>query len=605
VVMKSQKRFILALLLILLMRSGWQAQARSLHSLGNGLDDVPQKHLLDESQRVISGPQAADMITQYGITWTFDQTYETGQFANGDYWVVGPVTITAITPDFDGSVNGWEVNPVYAGDQGFDSFCGNFDASLVPDLPYVALPGQSIVKSVASDHSTRNCLQTATVLTVVAAIPPGGGATVFRPPYVGTDKPYYYVSDLRTELLPAYPPVEDTPTLAWVESSFGRVQLDHKGGAVGRYLHPIDNIPDYGGDIGRRNGDGALRLMLNDPISARMPALIAYVQYGIDLYHMMLDGHTWPDGGGHRPGQKLPLTFAATLLDHPGMKAAIQDATFFHEDKVMWYSPVAAHTLYGSDQGYDFDLLEQRYWEVIVSDLNGQVSGYKSYRDPYGYIDGGYMPAGGYQFCCTSQPWKGSALALHLLPQMKLVWYTTAIYDYADRWVSFGAWTQPDPCAPAEANWDNYGVTFGPDGNGGCIPDTDPSDGIGRFPQQHGQAPDGGYRYSNFQAAMWDAYRHEGLLSLSAIPRDQTVFLNWQVNVSLPLTSTWQIEYYTTTLNILTATDPFSTTRTYTLTNLTNYQWYTITLTTDPLSLTDTLRIMPTGILIYLPLGLK
>ena len=27
-------------------------------------------------------------ITQYGITWTFDKEYESGQFASGDYWVV-------------------------------------------------------------------------------------------------------------------------------------------------------------------------------------------------------------------------------------------------------------------------------------------------------------------------------------------------------------------------------------------------------------------------------------------------------------------------------------------------------------------------------------
>lgn len=31
-----------------------------------------------------------DTISQYGITWIFDQDYEYGQFANGDYWVVGP-----------------------------------------------------------------------------------------------------------------------------------------------------------------------------------------------------------------------------------------------------------------------------------------------------------------------------------------------------------------------------------------------------------------------------------------------------------------------------------------------------------------------------------
>ena len=61
-----------------------------------------------------------DQLSQYGITFTFDKDYPTGQFANGDYWVVGPVTITRITPDFDGTHHGWEVNPIFEGPQGFD-----------------------------------------------------------------------------------------------------------------------------------------------------------------------------------------------------------------------------------------------------------------------------------------------------------------------------------------------------------------------------------------------------------------------------------------------------------------------------------------------------
>ena len=34
---------------------------------------------------------------------------------------------------------------------------------------------------------------------------------------------------------------------------------------------------------------------------------------------------------------------------------------------------------------------------------------------------------------------------------------------------------------------DGYGKEFGPDGNGGCILDSDASDGIGRYPQFHGK----------------------------------------------------------------------------------------------------------------------
>jgi len=39
-----------------------------------------------------------NQISQFGITWTFDKAYEYGQFANGDYWVVGPIKIIGINP---------------------------------------------------------------------------------------------------------------------------------------------------------------------------------------------------------------------------------------------------------------------------------------------------------------------------------------------------------------------------------------------------------------------------------------------------------------------------------------------------------------------------
>ena len=50
------------------------------------------------------------------------------------------------------------------------------------------------------------------------------------------------------------------------------------------------------------------------------------------------------------------------------------------------------------------------------------------------------------------------------------------------------------------------------------------------------------------------------------------------------------------------------TARAYTLTGLTNYQWYTVTLNamvdSTPI-LTDTVRVMPTNFLVRLPLMMK
>ncbi len=50
-----------------------------------------------------SAPKLEDLplresVSQYGITWTFEKPARVGQFVNGDWYVVGPVTIKAIDP---------------------------------------------------------------------------------------------------------------------------------------------------------------------------------------------------------------------------------------------------------------------------------------------------------------------------------------------------------------------------------------------------------------------------------------------------------------------------------------------------------------------------
>jgi len=457
----------------------------------------------------IGSALAASSISQYGMTWTFDSDYETGQYANGDYWVVGPVAITGISPS--GSGNGWEVNPVVTGGQGFGSGCygGNYDASLTPSLPYTANPGDSIVKVIASGND-RPCVRTASVLTVVDSVPPGNGADVFRPPYVGTDKPMYLVADLRTELLPSVAPVSSIKSLQWTEDRYAKVQLDHKGGGIGRALHPSDHMPDYGGDIGRDNADGALALMLDDPVSEKMQALINYVQYGIDIHYMVRIGQVWPGGGGHRPGQLLPLAFAAVMLDDQEMKDDIEQIRlggWLHEQRVMWWGENADRALYGYPQGTGDG---NDYWNRLET----HSSGGKSMKDIYGFIDGGWDPGQSYQGCCTSQPWKGTAIAFHIMPELKDVWYDETFFDYTDRWVNFGVWTEPDPCAPvSQGGGHDYDSGF-------CIIDPDiayfnsvddfacnAGSQCGRFPERHGTGADSGGRRSTFQDNMWDAYR--------------------------------------------------------------------------------------------------
>jgi hypothetical protein len=474
-------------------------------------------------------------LEQHGIGFIFAEEPTHGTFANGDLWVLGPVTLIGMTPQFHGEHNGWEVNPADISAQGFDVRVADFDPSRVPSFPYTAEPGQSIVKTASwapfDDEECRPCLQTAAVLTVLAEPPPDEGATVFRPPYFGADKPYYSTTELQTELLPELPAPPSANTLEEVAAQFAGVQLDHKVNWTGAFIHPVDNMAEYGSSIAQRSANAALRLMLDDPVEDKMPGIIGYVQAGIDLHHMALGGAYWPPGGGHGEGRKLPVTLAAVLLGDTAMQDAVSGAgrEQYGENGGMYYSAAADTVLFGQTPNS-----EESYWTNLVFD-----TGSRTIIDPYELIDGGHIPGWSYQFCCTALPWKSTATAVRLMPELERVWNHEEFFTYVDRWVSFGAWAQPDTCAPPRGvcdggtnpgaacttasapevctgdeatcdttvSWDaEYGVTYGPDGSGGCIPDTDPSDGIGRFPLQHGANADGGHYGSAFADELWDAH---------------------------------------------------------------------------------------------------
>jgi hypothetical protein len=105
------------------------------------------------------------------------------------------------------------------------------------------------------------------------------------------------------------------------------------------------------------------------------------------------------------------------------------------------------------------------------------------------------------------------------------------------------------------------------------------------------------------------AYEYSPVLDLWLQPTDQTLHLTWQVDNVLPVTSTWQIEYDGPAGDVTSPiTGVARPTQVYSLTGLTNYTWYTVTLKAmlnGTAILTDTAIGMPTDRLIYLPLVIK
>ena len=98
-------------------------------------------------------------------------------------------------------------------------------------------------------------------------------------------------------------------------------------------------------------------------------------------------------------------------------------------------------------------------------------------------------------------------------------------------------------------------------------------------------------------------------LQLSGSPNDQTILLNWQVNSPVAPGTTWQISYSGPAGDQPSPiTGLAEGTRSYTLTGLTNYTTYDITLNAmvsgSPV-LTDTVSVMPTDLFVFLPIVLN
>ena len=314
-------------------------------------------------------------ISQYGITWTFDKKHEAGQFATGDYWVLGPVNVIGITTDLhapgftpgpgqDGSM----VNPGIDDKQGYDNRLSSYDATrnasiiggkpVAADNPLVLTNNASLVSMVSwlckSDQDTepgtpkfdagrkgvpRPATRRGAILTVLSAAPPNQS---FRPPYAGDDKTVKFnINQLDPSKLKNLPPVADTPDPRVLAKQMERPWLDHVHQYLGSMVHPSENMPDYGQQMGHIMVQVSLLLQLDFSKMSGKPTkdklLIELVQYGIDLAGIADHGGGWPANGGHHMGRKWPILFAGVMLNDAHMSDVGNWKTCFQEDEDTFY----------------------------------------------------------------------------------------------------------------------------------------------------------------------------------------------------------------------------------------------------------------------------
>lgn len=397
-------------------------------------------------------------LTKDGVTWTFSQPVVAGQFVNGDYYVIGPVTITAISPTPTMAapfMNGSVVNlPTANGKSPFDSRLNDgddqsywFDASFRSYPPIALKAGDTLVSSVSlatpqslvevmrSSVKSISPVKSDSVLTVLAAAP---SADAFRPSYCDRGQTIYRAGNLQRNLLPSLAPPNPaaTPTLASFEALFRRPWID-----TNAFLFdaPAEYMPSYGAQVATAVGFAALTLELNQPAADKVALTNYMVQYGIDLFGCVKAGYGWPPLGGHRSGRKLPIILAGMLLDDAPMKnVSTQYPDKFGEDMQTAYINKIPGGFTKAWQGAT----------VIYAGHNGvHLNGMPVNTDPlYGPYEqlppaqwpllGGNEQLGeAYRRCCTSLVWIGEALSMRLL-KANTVWNYPAFFDYADRWMT-------------------------------------------------------------------------------------------------------------------------------------------------------------------------
>ena len=436
-------------------------------------------------------------MTQYGITWKFDKPYPTGKFVTGDYWVIGPVRVVAITTDMhkpgwmpkpgdDGSM----VNPGTDMHQGYcpqftygGAYQANLNASLPggkplsADNPLVLKPNSSLVSMVNWLYKSEQECEPGTpkfegnakapgpstrigaVLTVLSVAPPEGS---FRPPYCGNDKTVKFnFNKLDISKLKNLAPVADTPKPDDVAKQIERPWIDHVYQCYGRLVHPTENMPCYGREIAQVMNDAALLLHLDftklpgNPKKDKL--LISLVQLGIDNTGIADNGGGWPSNGGHHVGRKWPILFAGVMLNDQHMKEVGQWKTLFQEDTQTYYvsqkevdmthSPKWAPDKRAKTfEPYTKEDIGMPEWGCSdhVPDLNS-TNDNKAMTTPYRSVNSPVYP--------------GFVLAARIMGQEQ-AWNHKALFDYTDRWMKLtsGKFSAGNTTPFVLKMWNTYGA---------------------------------------------------------------------------------------------------------------------------------------------------
>lgn len=329
-------------------------------------------------QHIISSDPIAlaSQVAQYGVTFTFTQPRPVGQYANGDWWVQGPVAITTISPastvhsgtDGNGTpyinrvVNGTMVNPgnrVFASGglpannvsntlQSFDTFA-NGVSNMVYSPAHNVDPGATGAPLVVPTGSVMKFVSRLTglalnnrpagldmvVLTVVQN-PPAVGAIRPGVSRAGSKASPCLRSDFNLAVFQNLTPPPSAPTFAqaldWVDRYVEAAYPDsiNNTGAKG-----FSNHPEYGRDIGNNLHRALLCLHLSTFTAAQKLTLLSHLAaIADDLVARAEEGAITLGAGG---GNSWKLPTVAVCAAALGPKAPTSWLTYLStSQRAVW-----------------------------------------------------------------------------------------------------------------------------------------------------------------------------------------------------------------------------------------------------------------------------
>lgn len=433
-------------------------------------------------------------VTQYGITWFFSEARPCGQYCNGDWFVVGPVTITSITPisqQISGRwVNGTMVNPVRAYQHGFDSIperlSYNHSLNLNPAVSgALSLDTGSVVSAISGSYNggTWSCLDQVAVLTVVEDVPLNGS---FRPAPYESDKTAYWresqldYSSLQSLAPPSGVSIPDPDVLADSARRFTN-EVALPWWEYGPLWNKGNVTRSYGTDYALANSDRLLSLHLNYSNAQKRELMVAMVQTGIDIYGAITRNRAiadasgepyyrglWYSNGGIMLGRKACLLLAGMALNDANM------LFFVDRENLAGY-----RHLTGASQQWNLWQEDGSTFYITQGDIdNSAVTqtylGYPDWSTRYWQnFNGSYSTVidGDGTVYTASYRWVGDAYVDHSLFARMLdggvdAWNWQPYFDYCDRfragWPNGTSNTQYQSSPFALAMWNTYRADFGP-----------------------------------------------------------------------------------------------------------------------------------------------